>query len=245
MKITRVDALLLSCPLPQPLKLEFHGGERTILKRDAMLIRVSTDMGITGYAPGPAHERAAREVAETVGPFLEGADPLAWSSLDATRLPDSVDKTYRAVEIALMDIAGKAEGRPLSDVAGGRVRDSIKLYGSAGMYMAPERYAEEAAAVRAMGFPAYKMRPGLGPDSDLKTVELMRAATAPDFGLMVDAHTWWRMGDRSYGPDTVAKLITSMKKHAPTWVEEPLPPDSVIWPELTRVCELPRRFTSR
>ena len=190
-----------------------------------MLIRVTTDKGITGYAPGPAHERAAREVRETIGPFLEGVDPQCWGEIDPGRLPATVEKTYRAVEIALMDIAGKAGGRPLSDIAGGRVRDSIKLYGSAGMYMAPERYAEEAAAVRAMGFPAYKMRPGLGSEGDLEAVERMRGATAPDFGLMIDAHTWWRMGDNSYDAETVTRLVESMKAYSPTWIEEPIPPE--------------------
>jgi hypothetical protein len=57
MRITEVNAFLMSCPLPEPLKLPFYGGERTILKRDAMLIRVKADNGLTGYAPGPAHER--------------------------------------------------------------------------------------------------------------------------------------------------------------------------------------------
>ena len=81
---------------------------------------------------------------------------------------------------------------------GGRVRDRIRLYGSAGMYMPPGRYAEEAAAIAQLGFRAYKMRPALGPEKDLETVRLMREAVGPTFDLMVDAHTWWRMGDRSY-----------------------------------------------
>ena len=45
--------------LPEPLRLPFYNGERTILKRDAMFIRVTADNGLKGYAPGPAHERAA------------------------------------------------------------------------------------------------------------------------------------------------------------------------------------------
>jgi hypothetical protein len=49
----------MSCALPAPLRLPFWGGERTILKRDAMLIRVKADSGLVGYAPGLAHERAA------------------------------------------------------------------------------------------------------------------------------------------------------------------------------------------
>ena len=56
MKLTRVQPILLSFPFPEPIRLPFYGGERTILKRDAMLIRVQTSTGITGYAPGPGSE---------------------------------------------------------------------------------------------------------------------------------------------------------------------------------------------
>jgi L-alanine-DL-glutamate epimerase-like enolase superfamily enzyme len=224
MLITAVEGLLLSCPLPEPLRLPFWNGERTILKRDAMLIRIRTDKGLTGYAPGPAHERAAVEIREKIEPFLKGKDPLQWKSFNFVGDLE-LTKTYRAVEIALMDIHGKAEGVPVSELIGGRKRDRIKLYGSAGMYMAPEKYAEEAAAVQAMGFPAYKMRPALGPDEDTRTVKLMREATGKDFGLMIDAHSWWRMGDKNYSLDTVTRLTQAFAPYHPTWLEEPLPPD--------------------
>jgi L-alanine-DL-glutamate epimerase-like enolase superfamily enzyme len=223
-KISRVEAFLMSCPLAEPLKLPFWNGERTILKRDAMLIRITGDGGLRGYAPGPAHERALREIREVIGPFLQGRDPLRSrefgfkGSLELT-------KTYHAVEIAVMDLAARDEGCPLSEVAGGRVRDRIKLYGSGGMYQPPEAYAREAADIRAMGFPAYKYRPALGPDEDLRTVELMRKAVGPDFGIMIDAHSWWRMGDRSYSFDAVASLAGEIAKFRPVWLEEPLPPD--------------------
>jgi L-alanine-DL-glutamate epimerase-like enolase superfamily enzyme len=52
----------------------------------------------------------------------------------------------------------------------------------------------------------------------------MRAATGPDFGLMVDAHSWWRMGDRSYSHDTVTRLARAFEAFGPVWLEEPLPP---------------------
>ena len=40
----------------------------------------------------------------------------------------------------------------------------------------------------------------------LESVRLMRKAVGPDFELMVDAHTWWRMGDRSYSAETVEQM---------------------------------------
>jgi len=223
-RITHVESFLMSYPMPEPLKLPFWGGERTILKRDAMLIRVSTDSGLTGYAPGPAHERACREINTEIRSFLIGKDPRQWNSLKFQSNPETT-KTYRAVEIALLDLVGRYEGCAVSQLLGGRLRDRIKLYGSAGMYMPAEKYAEEAAAIAAMGFPAYKMRPGIGPQEDLKAVELMRQAAGPDMGLMVDAHTWWRMGDRSYSEGQIEQLANDMAAYDLVWLEEPLPPE--------------------
>jgi L-alanine-DL-glutamate epimerase-like enolase superfamily enzyme len=214
----------MSYQMPEPVRLRFWGGERTILKRDAMLVRISTDTGLKGYAPGPAHERADREIRRKIGPFLIGKDPRHWQKFRFTA-DREVIKTYRAVEIALLDLVARFEGCTLSDLLGGRKRDRIKLYGSAGMYMEPEEYAEEAHAVIDMGFPAYKMRPGIGPEKDLKAVALMREAVGPDAGLMIDAHTWWRMGDKNYSFETVAKLAQDMKDYNPVWLEEPLRPD--------------------
>ena len=224
MKITALDAFLMSSPLPQPLRLPFRNGQRTIFKRDAAYIRVTTDTGLRGYAPGPADERACQVIRTEIASFLRGRDLREWRSFAFTG-SDASRKVYAAVEIALMDAIARDEGCPLSEIAGGRVRQEIKLYGSAGMYMPPAGYAEEAAAVQALGFPAYKMRPARGPNEDVESVAKMREATGPDFGLMIDAHAWWRMGDRSYTFDTVAAVAAAISVFNPVWLEEPLLPE--------------------
>jgi L-alanine-DL-glutamate epimerase-like enolase superfamily enzyme len=230
MKLTKVQPFLLSYPFPEPIRLPFHGGERVIVKRDAMLIRADTSTGLTGYAPGPGSERVRDAIRDVIAPFLEG---LALADPDALRVkfqegPGSgnpeLQKAYCAVEVALWDLLAKSRGVPLSEVVGGRVRDRIRLYGSAGMYQTPEGYAEEAAAISAMGFRAYKMRPALGPDEDIRTVRLMREAVGPSVDLMIDAHAWWRMGDRSYSFETVERVAGAMAEFDPLWLEEPLPP---------------------
>jgi L-alanine-DL-glutamate epimerase-like enolase superfamily enzyme len=127
--------------------------------------------------------------------------------------------------VALLDILGKSKGLPISELLGGRVRDRIRLYGSAGMYMSPEKYAEEAAAIAELGFRAYKMRPALGAEEDLRTVKLMREATGASFDLMIDAHTWWRMGDKSYSRELVERLAEQLAEYEIAWLEEPMPPD--------------------
>lgn len=224
MKISKVEPFLMSFAMPEPIELPFWGGVRTILKRDAMLIRVQTDSGLTGYAPGPAHERAAHEINTTISSFLVGKDPTQWQRFTFNGNPN-IQKTYHAVEVALIDLTARYEGCALSELLGGRKRSTIKLYGSAGMYMEPEGYAAEAAAIADMGFKGYKMRPAAGPDADLKTVELMRQAVGPNTALMIDAHTWWRMGDKSYSLETITQLAEAIASYDPEWLEEPLPPE--------------------
>ncbi len=229
MKISGVRSYLLSFPFPEPLRLPFHGGERTILKRDALFIRVETDNGLIGYAPGPGSQEVHDAIEQTIAPFLTDRtltdpDALRIQFLAGPGANPELAKTYCCVEIALYDLVGQAHGVPVSELLGGRVRDGIRLYGSGGMYMAPAAYAEEAAAIAALGFRAYKLRPGRGPEDDLETIRLVRRAVGPDMDLMVDAHTWWRMGDRNYSLETVEELAKAMAGYHIAWLEEPLPP---------------------
>lgn len=225
MKIKNVAAFLMSYPMPGKIELPFWGGVRTIVKRDAMLIKIIADNGLKGYAPGPAFIRALEEINVVIKEFLVGKDPLQWKQFRFSGNAETI-KTYYAVEVALLDLVGKYERCSISELMGGRVRSAIKLYGSAGMYMSPEKYAGEASAVQLMGFDAYKMRPAAGPEGDIKTLDLMRQATGPNMRLMVDAHTWWRMGNKNYSSELVSELARSMSAFNPYWLEEPLPPEN-------------------
>lgn len=222
-RIADVAAFLVTYVLPEPLRLPFHGGERTVLKRDAGYVRVRGG-GLSGWAPLVADETVARLVREVVAPAAVGRSPREFLAAGPPAPGKAADVAYRAVEMAVSDLVARAEGVPLSELLGGRKRASVRLYGSAGMYTSPEGYAAEAAAVRDAGFTGYKMRPGGGPDADVAAVAAMRAATGPDFGLMVDAHTWWRMGDRSYSAALVTDLARALADHDIVWLEEPLPP---------------------
>jgi L-alanine-DL-glutamate epimerase-like enolase superfamily enzyme len=230
MKIASVRAYLLSYPFEEPVRLPYWGGERVLHKRDAMFIKVDADNRLAGYAPGPGSEWARRAIEETIAPFLVDrvlADPdaLRVHFFEGPGADPQLAKLYCSVEIALYDLIGKVRGVPVSELLGGRVRDTIRLYSSAGIHMAPEACAEEAAAVAELGFRAYKTRPAHGPDEDLRAVRLIReAAAAPGFELMVDAHTWWCMGDRSYSQAAVDQLAQDMAAYDLAWLEEPLPP---------------------
>ncbi|HYO82530.1 MAG TPA: mandelate racemase/muconate lactonizing enzyme family protein [Bryobacteraceae bacterium] len=229
MKIRSVQPVLLSYPFPEPIRLPYHGGERTLFKRDAMVIRVETDQGLIGYAPGEGSVHARDIVSNLIAPFLIDktiGDPDALRVMFARSVgaESYAMKVWCSVEIGLYDLLGQARGIPVSEMITGRVRDRIRLYGSAGMYMSPEEYAREAEAVAELGFRAYKMRPALGPEEDVRTVRLMRESVGGAFDLMVDAHTWWRMGDRSYSYETVERVASEIAEFDIAWLEEPLPP---------------------
>src|SRR4051812_8634988 len=70
MRIRSVRAFLLSYPFDEPIRMSYYGGERVIFKRDAMLVRVETDNGLVGYAPGQGTQQARDLVDDVIGPFL-------------------------------------------------------------------------------------------------------------------------------------------------------------------------------
>src|SRR5687767_6901405 len=121
MKIASVKAFLLSYPFERPIDLSYYGGDRTIFKRDAMLIRVEADNGLVGYAPGQATEQSKATIDRVVGPFLEErtlADPdaLRVLFLRGPGKDEHTNRTYSSVEVALYDILGKARGVPVSEL---------------------------------------------------------------------------------------------------------------------------------
>src|SRR5438067_99566 len=121
MRICSVQAHLLSYPLPEPLKLAYDRGQRTIVKRDAMLIRVEADNGLIGYGPAPGTEKTKNSIDQVIAPFLAGrmlADPDALRVHfieEAGREPE-LQRCYCAVEIALYDLIGKAQGVSVSEL---------------------------------------------------------------------------------------------------------------------------------
>ena len=226
MIIKSIEPHLLSCPLPEAVIFRFYGGQRTIYKRDAMVVRIETQNGAVGYAPGPASEDAVHKIENEIAPHLLGQkleDPSHFVEDMLDKYGNTIWSTAGAVEVALYDLWGKANQCSVTDFFGGRKQDSVSCYGSAGMYQTAEKYAEEAAAVCELGFEAYKFRPALGPAEDLRTVELMRAAVGSDVGLCLDAHAWWRIGDASYSSSIVEFLAEAISMHDITWLEEPLP----------------------
>ncbi len=113
-------------------------------------VRLHTDEGLVGL--GETFMGAAAVEAylhETVAPKLVGLDPLRIEAIN-TRLANYLGwrsagvetRGNSAVDIALWDLFGKAHGRPVADMLGGRSRDSIRVYNTCAGY----RYIRDARA---------------------------------------------------------------------------------------------------
>ncbi|GGM14016.1 mandelate racemase/muconate lactonizing enzyme family protein [Nakamurella endophytica] len=111
--------------------------------RQQLWVQVHTDEGPIGLGEtciGPATVEA--HIHETVAPHLLGTDPLRtghhWRRLYDTFVgyggTGAETRGLSAVDLALWDIRGQADGRPLYEVLGGRVRDDIRIYNTCAGY---------------------------------------------------------------------------------------------------------------
>ena len=129
------------------------------------IIRIDTNQGISGY--GEVRDGASKTFALMLKSRLLGENPC------------NVDRLFRkikqfghharqgggvcAVEMALMDLAGKAYGVPAYMLAGGKFRDSIRLYCDTPNEMTGEAMGHKLKERLARGFTMLKMDIGIQP----------------------------------------------------------------------------------
>jgi L-alanine-DL-glutamate epimerase-like enolase superfamily enzyme len=126
------------------------------------------------------------------------------------------------IDIALWDIKGKVEGKPISELLGGAKRDRVRAYASMLMPDTTEETAERVSALCNDGFTAVKLGWGpLGKDA-AHDVRLATAAkeAAGDCEIMVDA-------GHGYGSDarTAIGVARELEQLGILWLEEPFLPD--------------------
>lgn len=209
-------------------------------KRDAFLVRVHTDEGVTGLGEADTSPYVARTIVEMPSSWshvrglrelLVGEDPLQidrlWQLMfhgsDHYGRAGAALHAISAIDMALWDLAGKVAGRPVSDVLGGRRLDRVPVYASAVMPETPEEVRRIAEQVVSAGYTALKLGWGpLGRDLELD-VELICAARdvlGPERALMLD-------GGRAYTVERALELLGRVEEAGLYWLEEPLAPDDL------------------
>jgi L-rhamnonate dehydratase len=140
------------------------------------------------------------------------------------------------VDIALWDIKGKADGRPVSELIGTPQRDRVRAYASMLMPETVEEVSERVGDAVDGGFAAIKLGWGpLGRDAD-HDVALARAAkeAAGSADIMIDAGL-------GYGADakTAIRVADQLDELEIFWLEEPFEPDEYeAYAELADAVEI-------
>lgn len=190
------------------------------------VVAIRTDDGHTGYGeatvvPGWSGESqitATAFIRDLLTPLLIGRDPL-----HIRELADLLDRhlienpfTKAAVEMALLDVAGKALGVPVNVLLGGPRRPpEIALKFSIGAFPPPEA-GRVARAAKDMGLKAVKVKVALGLEGDIARLEAVREAVGKDFRVAVDANGGWRESDAQ-------AMLPHLERLRVNCIEQPLP----------------------
>ncbi len=125
---------------------------------------------------------------------------------------DRHTRTYGAIEVACLDLIGKAVGKPLCDIVGGRARDEVafsaylfyKHAGGGGLgederedeygeCLDPQSMVRQCRQMIAKyGFREIKLKGGvLDPEIEIATIKALREEFGPQYPLRIDPNCAW------------------------------------------------------
>ena len=199
MKITAIETYPVSIRVRPDVSIVSSLGAHRV--SHYLIVAVNDDEGRTGLGEatvmpiwsGETQQSALAAIRDLLAPALIGRDPL-----EAGSLAHAMDRalignpfTKAAVEMALLDLAGKALGVPVCSLLGGARRPpEIPLKFSIGAF-APSEAAGVAEMMAGEGFRAVKVKVGLDVKTDIERVAAIRAAMGDNFPIGADANGGW------------------------------------------------------
>ena len=221
--IRRVDVIPVALPLAKPMAM----AGVTIAHAQNILVRIEAAGNVVGWgeaasAPtmtGDTQDGLVAAVRDHLGPLLVGKN--AWQRDELRRVMRAalVGNTgaHSAVEMALLDLAGRAAGVPLIALIGGAVRSAVApmwLLGNP----TPQDDIAEAHAKEREGFHFFKLKIGTKPiEKEIAATHLLRAAL-PKVPLCADANCGLNLAD-------ARRYVTETRDAGLMFVEQPLPPE--------------------
>jgi muconate cycloisomerase len=224
-KITAVETIPVRVPIKPMLAIKSGRGGSHVTS-PFLIVKVHTDDGVVGLGEASCTPRWSGEDQFTAQhliktyfePALLGLDPTQIDECSRAFMPLVANNpfTKSAIEMALWDIAGKAAGKPVYELLGGRVREHVPT-----KFSISGRPPDDAAAIARwateQGFVKMKVKVGIDIAGDEARVRAVRAAVGPKVHLGVDANGGW--GDCHTAIDAVARLLA----HDIRFVEQPVP----------------------
>jgi D-galactarolactone cycloisomerase len=227
MKIIELKAYPTSFPVPPEDSVTLGIGRA--VKRDAVVVKVTTDDGVVGWGESH-HGRAPGAVAHLVNTTLrqlvlgmDAADVVGvWGRIYKMQLGShgmgaGTALAMSGIDQALWDIRGKVTGWPLYRLLGGTSRPIPAYAGGVSLgYQEPAALVDEARPLVAAGYRAVKLRVGDTPGRDLERVAAVRKAFGDGLVILVDANTGYSVAD-------ARAAMPGLDAHGVGWLEEPFP----------------------
>jgi len=206
--IRRVDAIPVALPLKKPMKM----AGVTIPVAENVLVRIEADGGLVGwgeaaFAPTMTGDTQGSLVAAVrhLAPLLVGADAWTRAALMRRLAAALVGNTgaHCAIELALLDLLGRAANLPAVDLLGGAQRAAVApmwLLGNA----TPAEDAAEARQKLAEGFRFFKVKVGVkSVEGDIGATRAVRNALGRELPICADANCGFSPADaRRYLDET-------------------------------------------
>jgi o-succinylbenzoate synthase len=211
-----VDFTSVSIPFERPLP--FAWGE--LEERELLVLRLAGRDGVIGWGEAAPLEPydgvslvAVRAALEAYEPILRGGDGAAAAELlDACREVADLPQALAAVDLALWDLAGNRERRPVSALLTDHAAKEVRVNAT---IPAEDRAgaAVQAAEAARDGYSCVKVKVGIGDDA--ARVAAVRAAVGPDVELRLDANGAWEV-------DEAVATIGALAPAGLELVEEPV-----------------------
>lgn len=227
MKIVEIKAYPTSFPVPRDGGVRLGIGQA--VKRDCVMVKVTTEDGIVGWGEshhGRAHTAIAKLVETTLSQLVLGMDAFdstgVWARIYKFQLGShgmgaGCAMAMSGIDMALWDIRGKATGWPLYRLLGGTRRPVPAYAGGISLgYQAPASLIDEAQPMLEAGYKAVKLRIGDTVRDDIARMEAVRNAFGDGLAILTDANTGYTISD-------VRRVMPAMDALDIGWLEEPFP----------------------
>ena len=227
LRIVDVKAYPTSFPVAAENRVSLGIG--TAIKRDAVIVKVTTAGGLTGWGEshhGRAHTAIAKLIETTLRQLVVGMDAAdavgVWARIYRMQLGShgmgaGTCLAMSGIDLALWDIRGQAAGMPLCRLLGG-TRKAVPAYagGVSLGYQEPAKLIDEARKSIEAGYKAIKLRVGDSPKRDIERIRTARKAFGDDLVILTDANTGYSVADARAAMPAMDELNVA-------WLEEPFP----------------------
>jgi D-galactarolactone cycloisomerase len=223
MKITRIEPFFIGLPYEHGAPKPVLGTGMVRTTMDAVYVRIDTDEGISGWGEAFGFSACPVTIAafeRLVTPLAIGRDAsdIAALMLDLRKRTQSsglngpVGFALSGLDIALWDIAGKRQGKPIHALLGSQGKKTIPTYASLLRLNTPEHVAQVCGVARSRGYRHIKLH-----ERTLDAVDAARATIGSGIGLMLDTNC-------TFTPEEATAFVRSIKHYALDWLEEPIFP---------------------